>query len=201
MELLITVLFPRSRCWETVFACHKLSETSLCLQSHQQLLLPWGQAIEMICLWLSEWCTLPERTRPAAPSCVCRYVAISSIRLGRVAVGRVCGTFGPALLRAARTTASSPHQRLLLFIWREAARSGIYLYIYFFSVAACERMIPACSCFILWSTKKNLSFHVAFVTGWTVIAHVSHRRLSGCQRLPVCSTGSSRLHFSQEVKY
>lgn len=129
-ELLITVLFPWARCWETVFACHKLSETSLCLQSHQQLLLPWGQAIEMICPWLSEWCTLPERTRPAAPSCVCRYVAISSIRLGRVAVGRVCGTFGPALSRAARTTASSPHQRLPLFIWREAARSGI-IYLFF----------------------------------------------------------------------
>lgn len=67
-----------------MFACHKLSETSLSLQSHWQLLLPWGRPIEIV--WLSERGTLPERTRPAADSCgvihVRRYAAVICVRTG-----------------------------------------------------------------------------------------------------------------------
>lgn len=67
-----------------MFACHKLSETSLSLQSHRQLLLPWERPTEIV--GLSERGTLAARTRPAADSCgvihVRRYAAVICVRTG-----------------------------------------------------------------------------------------------------------------------
>lgn len=122
------------------------------------------------------------------------HVAISSIGLGGVALGRVWGTLGPAWSRAARTTAPPPHHRLLLFIWREAARAS------FFFLGG-SLWAHDSSLLLFHSVSKNLNFHVARVTSWTVISHVRRRRFPACQCRPVYSAGSSTLHLSQEMKY
>lgn len=73
------------------------------------------------------------------------YVAISSLGLGGVAVGRV-GNLGSCVVESCSDNSlPSSSQAAIVHLERGCTRQ------LFFWVAACERTIPACSCFILWA--------------------------------------------------
>ncbi len=173
--------------------CDKLSETPLSIQSHRQLLLPWGWAIEIVCLWLSEKCTLPEHTRLRADLGVFMCAVTQQLApwgRGRVVVRLLCETC-PLPPQRWDNTSFIPHQRLVLFLWRESVWS---LQSKVASEEACgaQHIIPGSLCFwdvhsfcgdVKRDRHKNLNvvsrrdtsvLLLFFLSSWIIISYSSH---------------------------
>lgn len=140
---------------DAALTCDESSATPLSIQSHQQLPLPWGPEIEIVCLWLSEhFSSVHEADSWFGGIHVCRYAAISGVRTGPCC----CETslwnlesFRPFTITGAETIQPLiPHQRLILFVCTESVRSLqlVSCLLFFLKVAACGalHMIPVWSC-------------------------------------------------------
>lgn len=154
-----------ARWWKAVFTCDKLSETPLSIQSHRQLLLPWGRA-DWDCMPLIVWVVHFAWAHEAEGwfggySCV---PLRSNYRRQDGAAALWDSSVKPGIAPARHrrsawdNTAFILHQRLVLFVWRESVpslqpvfRPGFFFF-FPFSLLEVENwrglhMIPVWSCF------------------------------------------------------